>query len=179
MGDGEASGGEDPAAGKGARAELSQIAFILGCVGVVVGGGWLFARGTYVRRDERACLAGEVERCVSAGRARHEGDETRQDSRKAGELYARACQGGVAQGCGLLGHLMRGGEGRPRDPAGALTMFERGCQGGDGASCVDAADLCDNGDGVPADPRRALTFHREACRLGFSRSCDRVETSAR
>ena len=128
-------------------------------------------QGRAFQLDARACEAGEVAGCRSAGYALHEGVGAARDLGRAAAFYGKSCEGGDGYGCSDLGLMALAGEGAPKDPPRAEAAFRRGCELGEPEACRNFSAAAHAGTLGPTNSPGLFEIDSVACNGGASAAC--------
>jgi TPR repeat protein len=135
----------------------------------------------YIDGLNKACSAGELDRCADLGESYLRGMGVQRDTNKGVEVLRKACNLDGAKACSILSQAYSLGEGVAKDITQANQLQGKACEDGDEESCVQACDKlreavrCLRVGVLSAkgakDPRRAATYYRKACELGHPLGC--------
>lgn len=117
----------------------------------------------------RAARAGKAEAYYWLGYMTELGLNTKQDLKKAAQLYARAAAAGWSMAKAKLGHLYFRGEGVTQDFAKARSLLEQAAHDNVADAQFDLGSIYEKGLGIPKDPIYAYVWYEFAARGGNPR----------
>jgi TPR repeat protein len=105
---------------------------------------------------QMSCDKGLLDACAEVAQV-YKGSDSKDDDRKAAELFEKACLAGIEQRlpCREGGFMYAEGDGVGMDKRKAAALFENGCNLGDDWCCFKLGTMLSQGDGITADAARA------------------------
>ena len=94
----------------------------------------------YIEGLNKACSAGDLDRCADLGDSYLRGMSVEKDANKGVEVLRKACDLDGAKACAILAQAYTLASGVPRDINRANQLQGKACEDGDEESCVQACD---------------------------------------
>jgi TPR repeat protein len=84
---------------------------------------------------KNTCDSGDARACFNLAFMYEFGEDVKQDTIKAIELYTKSCDAGYAGGCLVLGSTYHFGKGVEKDLLKAKRLYSKACDGGNDRGC--------------------------------------------